>query len=90
LKAILTNASLSQALNDAAIINLPVFRKPFHRPFQYMGMSISMASKSVGQEPNEADNTIVENDDCHMFLEAEGNFINCVVASCALWALTLF
>jgi len=76
LESNLTNASLGQALNNAAIINLPVFRKPFHRPFQYMGMSISKASKSVGQEPNEADNIIVENDDCHMFLEAEGNFIN--------------
>jgi hypothetical protein len=74
----LTGATLGQALDKAAIINLPMFRKPFHRPFQYIGMNIAEASTSVGQEPNKVGNIIIENDDCLMLLEAEGNFINYV------------
>jgi TIR domain len=78
LESYLSGATLGQALDNAAIINLPMFRKPFHRPFQYMGMSVSSASESVGQEPNAVGNIIVENDDCSMLLEAEGNFIHYV------------
>ena len=78
LQSNLTDSTLGQALDKAAIINLPLFSNPFHRPFQYIGMSIASASAAVGQEPNEANNIIIDNDDCHMFLETEGNFINYV------------
>ncbi|BAY44255.1 hypothetical protein SAMD00079811_18510 [Scytonema sp. HK-05] len=78
LESNLTGATLGQALNKAAIINLPVFSQPFHRQFQYIGMSIASASAAVAQGPNEVGNIIIDNDDCHMLLEAEGNFINYV------------
>lgn len=78
LESNLTGATLGQALDKAAIINLPLFSKPFHRPFQYIGMTIDYASNNVGQKPNEVGNIIVDNDDCHMYLEAEGNFVNYV------------
>ncbi len=78
LESNLTGATLSQALDKAVILNLSLFSKPFHRPFQYIGMSIASASTAVGQEPNEVGNIIIDNDDCHMLLEAEGNFINYV------------
>jgi hypothetical protein len=71
-----SGSTLGEALDNAMIINLPMLHKPFHRPFQYIGMSIASASESVGQAPNKVGNIIVENDDCLMLLEAEGNFIN--------------
>lgn len=70
--------SLGEAVDKADLINLPLFNKPFHRPFQYMGMSIKDASIAVEQEPNKVGNIIIDTDECHMFLEAEGNFINYV------------
>lgn len=70
--------NLGEALDKAELINLPLFSKPFHRPFQYMGMSIKDASKAVEQAPNEVGNIIIDTEECHMFLEAEGNFINYV------------
>jgi hypothetical protein len=73
-----SGATLGEASDNATIINLPMLHKPFHRPFQYIGMSIASASESVGQAPNKVGNIIVENDDCSMLLEAEGNFINYV------------
>lgn len=71
-------SSLNNALRRANIINLPLYRKPFHRPFQYVGMTIANAAREVKTEPNKVGNIIVETDDCHMLLEAEGNFINYV------------
>lgn len=78
LESNLTGATLGKALDKAALLNLPLFCKPFHRPFQYIGMSIAVAAEVVGQEPNKVGNIIVESNDCHLFLEAEGNFINYV------------
>jgi len=75
LESKITASSLHDALDKASIINLPVFSKPFHRPFQYMGMTIADAAKEVEHEPNKVGNIIVDTDDCHMLLEAEGNFI---------------
>lgn len=74
----ITASSLGQALDKAAIVNLNVFSHPFHRPFQYIGLSISDAAKAVKQEPNKVGNIIIDTDDCHMLLEAEGNFIQFV------------
>jgi len=45
-----------------------------------MGMSISDASKAVGQSPNDVGNIVVESADCRLYLEAEGNFISYVEA----------
>ncbi|MFM2312102.1 MAG: hypothetical protein RLZZ04_1378 [Cyanobacteriota bacterium] len=74
-------SSLNNALHKANIINLPLYRKPFHRLFQYVGMTIANAAREVETEPNKVGNIIVETDDCHMLLEAEGNFINYVDVS---------
>lgn len=70
--------SLSHALDRASFINLPLYVKPFHRPYQYMGMTISQAAQAVNGEPNQVGNIIIDTDECHMLLEAEGNFINYV------------
>ncbi len=78
LESSITASSLGKALDKAAIINLRVFSHPFHRPFQYMGLSITDAAIAVHQEPNNVGNIIVDTEDCHMLLEAEGNFINFV------------
>lgn len=71
-----TGATLGQALNRAFVLNLPMVTKPFHRPFQYIGMSVKEALEIVGGELNEAGNIIVEDDECRMFLEREGNFVS--------------
>lgn len=70
--------SLGTALDKAFLKSLPLMSKPFHRPFQYMGMSIHKAEAEVGAIANSVGNIIVENDDCRMLLEAEGNFISYV------------
>ncbi|KAA3667207.1 toll/interleukin-1 receptor domain-containing protein [Pectobacterium carotovorum] len=73
-----TSHNLSTALDKALYKNLPMMCKPFHRPFQYIGMTISQVEKETGCKSNDVGNIIVENEDCHMLLEAEGNFINYV------------
>lgn len=69
---------LGQAIDQAWSRALPVLTRPFHRPFQYMGMSVQQAAQAVGGTPNEVGNIILDTDECHMLLEAEGNFINYV------------
>ena len=71
-------ATLGEALDRTFIFNLQMQLKPFHRPFQYIGMSVKEVFSIVGGERNSAGNIIVENDECRMFLEAEGNFISFV------------
>lgn len=73
-----TAIHLGEALDKATLINLPLFSKPFHRPFQYMGMTIARAAKATGATPNNVGNIIIDSDECHMLLEAEGNLINFV------------
>lgn len=70
--------TLGHSIDRAFNLNLPIFRHPFHRPFQYIGLSVSDATKAVGQAPNQVGNIIVETEECHMLLEAEGNFISYV------------
>ncbi len=70
--------TLGYALNKAVLNNLQIYPKPFHRPFQYIGLTISEVSKEVGQLSNDVGNIIIDTEDCHMLLEAEGNFINYV------------
>ena len=72
--------TLGEATDRAILFNLPILSRPFHRPFQYMGMSIADASKALNQPPNEVGNIIVENEDCRLYLEVEGNYINFVEA----------
>lgn len=71
-------ASLGGAIDKAEILNLYVYAKPFHRPFQYIGMAVEDALKEVNGKINVGGNIIVESEDCKMNLEAEGNFINFV------------
>jgi hypothetical protein len=72
------NANLGEAIDKAENINLYFFPKPFHRPFQYIGMQVQDALKEVNGTINEGGNIIVDTEDCHMYLEVEGNFINYV------------
>jgi hypothetical protein len=78
LENIADSNNLGTALDKAISYNLPIMHKPFHRPFQYMGMTVSQAENAVGSKANDAVNILIDNDECHMFLEAEGNFISYV------------
>ena len=73
-----TNRNLGTALDKAFAQNLPLMSKPFHRPFQYMGMTVPQAEAAVGAPGNDVGNIVVESDECRMLLEAEGNYINYV------------
>lgn len=73
-----SHSNLGTATDKAFAKNLPIMSKPFHRPFQYMGMTIERAEREVGGKANEVGNIVVENDECRMLLEAEGNFISYV------------
>jgi hypothetical protein len=53
--------NLATALNKAFAKNLPMMSKPFHRPFQYIGMSIEKAEKEVNGIANAVGNIIIEN-----------------------------
>ena len=72
------NSSLGKAIDKAEILNLYFYPKPFHRPFQYIGMKVKDVLKEVNGTLNSGGNIIVESDDCRLYLEAEGNFINFV------------
>ncbi|WP_018230330.1 toll/interleukin-1 receptor domain-containing protein [Methyloversatilis universalis] len=70
--------NIGSAIDQAWSVGLPMLSRPFHRPFQYMGMTVTAVAAAVGSEPNRVGNIIVDSDECHMLLEAEGNFINYV------------
>jgi len=71
--------TLGDAIDRAVIdYGLSVLSSPFYRPFQYMGMSIADAARAVNGKPNKVGNIIVDSEQAHMLLEAEGNFINYV------------
>jgi hypothetical protein len=73
-----TGENLGTAIEKAWAKALPTLSRPFHRPFQYMGMSIQDAALTVNGTPNAVGNIIIDSDECHMLLEAEGNFISYV------------
>jgi|AntRauTorckE5430_2_1112549.scaffolds.fasta_scaffold27605_2 hypothetical protein len=68
--------NLGTAVDKAISFNLPLMHAPFHRPFQYIGMTIDRAEKALEVSSNEVGNIRVENEECSMFLEVEGNFVN--------------
>ena len=70
--------TLAGAIDRAIDSGLHVLSTPFHRPFQYIGMSIADTARFVNKKPNEVGNIIIDSEQCHMLLEAEGNFINYV------------
>lgn len=70
--------NLGQALDKALSKALLMLSRPFHRPFQYMGMTIQEAARVTGGLPDSVGNIIFDTDECHMCLEAEGNFISYV------------
>lgn len=71
-------ANLGQAIDMAWAKSLPMLTRPFHRPFQYMGMTIQDAAQATGGTPNQVGNIVLETAECRMLLEAEGNFISYV------------
>ncbi|EEH8291257.1 toll/interleukin-1 receptor domain-containing protein [Salmonella enterica] len=70
--------NLGTALDKASHANIPIMCKPFHRPFQYMGMQVPQAEKIFECKGNEVGSIFVEDDDCRMHLCAEGNYISFV------------
>lgn len=68
--------TLATATDKALNTGLPLLSAPFHRPFQYIGMSVADAAKATGGTPNKVNNIIIDSEQSHMLLEAEGNFIN--------------
>jgi hypothetical protein len=70
--------TLADAIDRAIGFGLNVLSAPFHRPFQYIGMSIADAARAVSGKPNEVGNIIIDTEQSHMLLEAEGNFVNYV------------
>lgn len=73
-----TGDNLGKSLDAAIFKGLPIMSAPFHRPFQYLGMSIGDVEDVVGQKANDARNIIVENEHCKMVLWGEGNFVSFV------------
>ncbi len=71
-----TSKNLGDSLDAAAFKGLPIVSAPFHRPFQYLGMSIADVEVIVEEEANTARNITVENEHCKMVLWGEGNFIS--------------
>jgi hypothetical protein len=71
-------SSLGQSLDSANMIGLPIMSTPFHRPYQYLGMTIPEVERVVGVKANEARNIIVESEHCKMVLWGEGNFVSFV------------
>lgn len=71
-------ASLGRSLDSANIIGLPIMSVPFHRPYQYLGMTIPDVESIVGVKANDARNIIVESEHCKMVIWGEGNFVNFV------------
>jgi hypothetical protein len=72
------SSSLGQSLDSANMIGLPIMSAPFHRPYQYLGMTIPDVEKIVGAKANDARNIIVANEHCKMVLWGEGNFVSFV------------
>lgn len=72
------SGTLARALDKAWATALPMLSRPFHRPFQYIGMTILDAARATRGTPNEAGNIILDSDDCHMCLTTEGNFVSFV------------
>lgn len=75
-KASFNISNLERSINKAILGSIRIYPKPFHRPFQYIGLTITEVAKEVGQLPNEVGNIIIDTEDCHMTLESEGNFIS--------------
>lgn len=59
-------------------LNILILKAPFQHPYQYVGMTISSAAKATAGTPNSVGNIIIDTDDAHMLLEAEGNYIDYV------------
>jgi hypothetical protein len=70
--------TLATTTDKALNVGLYPLIAPFHRPFQYIGMSVSDAAKSTGGTPNKIHNIILDSEQAQMLLEAEGNFIGFV------------
>lgn len=69
-------STLVSATQKALDFGLNILSKPFHRPYKYIGMSISEASEAVGEKPNKVGNIIIDSEQAHLLLEADGNFIS--------------
>ncbi len=70
-----SESNLAIAIDKAISNNLPIFHTPFYRPFQYIGMTITQVENLLKVKSNNVGNLVIENDECYMFLEAEGNFV---------------
>ena len=67
--------TLAGAIDRAVDSGLHVLSAPFHRPFQYMGLSIAQAAKAVGGEPNEVGSIIIDSEQSHMHWRQRGTLL---------------
>lgn len=67
--------SMWNSQDKALRMGLPFLVNPYHRPHQYIGMPADKVAMLVNGEQNRVGSVIVENNDAHMHLQAEGNFI---------------
>ena len=54
-----SDSHLGVATDKAWSQLIPILAKPFHRPFQYIGMTVQEAAREVGASPNAAGNIVV-------------------------------
>ena len=74
------SANFGKVIDRAAAKSYPLLSKPFHRPFQYLGMRAEPLEEQLGARRNEGGNLVVESDDCRLYLEVEGAFVSYVEA----------
>ncbi len=71
-------ANLGSATDGAFRKAMRLRAAPFHRPYQYVGMTVAQAENATGQTSNSVGNIMLDDEYSHMLLEAEGNFISYV------------
>jgi hypothetical protein len=68
--------NLGDAIDIASRYNLPIFRSPLHRPFQYLGMTRMETEKAVGNIANQNGSIVFNEQNCEVLIETEGNFVS--------------
>ncbi len=68
-------ANLGLAVDRAIEAGVPLLCHPFHRPFQYLGLTVDEAVRQTGGTLTEQRNIVAESDQARLFLEVEGNFV---------------
>jgi hypothetical protein len=68
-------AVLAMLVYDGLAADLRHLTRPFQRPFQYVGMTVSQAAKATGTKPNSGGNIVIDTKDAHLVLEASDGVV---------------